>query len=158
MWWMSLALAAPPTAVVLPSQAVEGSVSVAMPPSEALAHLADPTWVREIDGGTTRVTVREREGACVLADYSSPSLVMTVRYTIRQCPTGHGYLSTLVQSADFAAYESEWSVAAEGAGSRLTYRVRVEPKLPLPLGLITGTIRGDVLAMMEAFAAKLGGA
>lgn len=156
MWWIAAAFAAPPTAVVLPSQGVEGSVSVALPPAEALARLADPVWVRGIDAGTTEVTVTAREGECLVADYRSPSWVMTVTYTIRQCPTGHGYLAKLVRSPDFAEYESEWSVAPEGEGSRLTYRVQVKPKVPLPLGLITGTIRSDVLEMMQAFEARLG--
>lgn len=156
MLFVSLALAGAPTAAILPSQAVEGSVTVAMAPAEVLSKLADPTWVRSIDGGGTTVSVRSRDGSCVIADYSSPSVVMTVRYTIRQCPTGKGYKATLVSSDDFDSYESEWSVTADGAGSLLTYRVQIDPSMPMPSSLVTGTMRKEVQGMMERFAARLG--
>ena len=149
----SPALAGAPEAVVLPSQAVQGTVSVSMSPTEALARLADPTWVSQVDGGRTTVVVTGRDGACTLAAYTSPSTLMTVTYTIRQCPTAHGYKSVLVSSDDFETYESEWTVAPDGAGSLLTYVVHLEPKLPIPLSLMTGTIRRDVLSMMEHFGA-----
>lgn len=156
MLFASFALAGAPTAAVLPSQAVEGSVTVNLTPADALSRLADPTWVRSIDGGGTTVSVRTRDGSCLIADYTSPSVVMTVRYTIRQCPTGHGYKATLVSSDDFDSYESEWSVTPDGAGSLLTYRVRIDPSMPLPSSLITGTMRKEVQGMMERFAARLG--
>lgn len=148
---MSLAHAGAPDAVVLPSQGVQGTVSVSLSPADAMARLADPTWVSSIDGGRTTVVVTGHDGACTLAAYTSPSALMTVTYTIRQCPTGSGYRSLLVSSDDFETYESEWIVAPDGAGSLLTYRVRLEPKLPIPLALMTGTIRRDVLSMMEHF-------
>ena len=151
-----LALAGAPTAVVLPSQAVEGTAWVALTPADALQRLSDPTWVSRIDGGATVVSVRSKEGDCVVADYASPSTLMTVRYTVRQCPTGHGYRSTLVSSSDFASYVSEWSVAADGAGSTLTYRVQLAPAFPVPVSFITGTMRRDVLSMMQRFSEKLG--
>jgi len=158
MWLLlvatSIARAGAPDAVVLPSQAVQGTVSVSLSPSDAMAKLADPTWVSSVDGGRTTVVVTGREGACTVAAYTSPSALMTVTYTIRQCPTGSGYRSILVASDDFQAYESEWTVVPDGAGSLLTYRVRLEPKLPIPLALMTGTIRRDVLSMMEHFEAR----
>ncbi len=157
MWFllvaMSLAHAGAPDAVVLPSQGVQGTVSVSLSPADAMAKLADPTWVSSVDGGRTTVVVTGHEAACTLAAYTSPSALMTVTYVIRQCPTAHGYKSALVSSDDFAAYESEWTVAPDGAGSLLTYRVQLEPRLPIPLSLMTGTIRRDVLSMMEHFAA-----
>lgn len=156
LFGLSAARAGAPAAVVLPSQAVEGTVSVALAPDEALRRLADPTWVRGIDGGGTTVSVTGREGDCLVADYTSPSTLMTVRYTIRQCPTGHGYRSTLVRSDTFSDYLSEWSVAPDGTGSLLTYRVQVAPSLPLPVSFITGTIRRDVLSMMQRFADHFG--
>lgn len=151
-----LALAGAPTAVVLPSQGVEGTVWVAMAPADALRRLSDPTWVSSIAGGTTVVSVRSKEGDCVVADYASPSTLMTVRYTVRQCPTGNGYRSTLVKSDDFASYESGWSVVADGAGSTLTYRVQLAPTFPVPVSFITGTMRRDVFSMMQRFSEKLG--
>lgn len=158
MWFLlvvtSIARAGAPDAVVLPSQAVQGTVSVSLAPGDAMARLSDPTWVSSVDGGRTTVVVTGHDGACTLAAYTSPSALMTVAYTIRQCPTGQGYKSLLVASEDFAAYESEWTVTPDGAGSLLTYRVRVEPKLPIPLALVTGTIRRDVLSMMEHFEAR----
>lgn len=156
MLLVGAAYAGAPAAVVLPSQGVEGTVSVALTPAEALARLADPTWVRGIDAGGTTVVVTGHEGECLLADYVSPSALMTVRYTIRQCPTGHGYRSTLVSSDTFSTYVSEWTVAPDGAGSLLTYRVDLTPRLPLPLSFITGTIRKDVLSMMQRFADRFG--
>ncbi len=145
-----------PTAVVLPSQAVEGSVSVALAPADALARLADPTWVRSVDAGGTTVTIRQREGDCVVADYTSPSTLLTVRYTVRQCPTGHGYRSVLVASDTFATYDAEWIVAPDRTGSLLTYRIQLTPSFPLPVSFITGTIRRDILSMMERFHATFG--
>jgi len=151
-----LATAAAPDAVVLPTQGVQGTVSVALAPADIRARLADPVWVRTVSGTTTTVTVKSREGSCVVSDYVSPAGFMTVKYTVRQCPTAQGVKSTLVASGDFSTYESEWIVTPDGAGSLLTYRVHVTPSLPLPVSLITGTMRKDVLAMMTSFATTLG--
>lgn len=125
-------------------------------PADVRARLADPTWVSTIDAGSTTVTVRERAGDCLIADFTSPSTLMTVRYTVRQCPTANGYKSTLVSSDDFASYEAEWSVAAEGTGSLLTYRLRLTPSLPIPASFLSGTLRRDILSLMEQFAGRFG--
>jgi hypothetical protein len=159
--WMLLAttlpaLAGPAEAVVLPSQGVQGTVSVSLSPAEAMTRLADPTWVADVDGGHVTVVITGHEGACTLAAYTAPSTLLTVNYTVRQCPTAHGYKSVLVASDDLQAYESEWTIAPDGTGSLLTYRVQLKPTLPIPVGWMTGTIRGDVLRMLDRFAARFG--
>lgn len=146
-----VAWAGAPTSTILPDSAVRGTVSVSLPPSDVKARLADPTWVRSVAGGGTTVLVRSRDGDCVISDYTSPSAVMTVAYTARQCPTADGHKATLMSSPDFAVYETEWAVTPEASGSLLTYTIRIVPVLPFPRSLVTGTLRREVLGMMSSF-------
>lgn len=157
MWLLaSLAWAGSPTAVLRPDKSVMGTVSLAIAPSELRSRLADPRWVASVSGGGTTVAVRGRQGDCLVSDYTSPSAVMTVAYTVRQCATATGYRSTLVSSSDFDAYETEWSVTPEGEGSLLTYTIHLEPSLPFPTSMVTGTLRKEVEEMMQAFYLNFG--
>jgi ribosome-associated toxin RatA of RatAB toxin-antitoxin module len=159
MLWTLLvtaALAVPPSAVLTDSGAVVGTVSVTTAPTEMMRLLGDPTWVAGVGGAGTRVTVKSHEGSCLIADYVSPSSVMEVTYTVKQCPTTTGYVATMITSNAFHSYRTEWKVEAEGAGSRLTYRLELDSKLWVPESLVTSTTRRSVEKLMQRLAEKLG--
>lgn len=149
------AVAAPEVTVPEPG-VVLGSVHLAAAPQVLREGLADPRWVSSIDGGSTTVVVTGADGPCLLADYTSPSAVMTVRYSVKQCPTADGVVTTLVSSRDFSSYEARWSVQPYTTGSTLSYRLVVASRLPVPESLMTGITRRSVVAMLEKFAARFG--
>jgi ribosome-associated toxin RatA of RatAB toxin-antitoxin module len=156
--WLTLssALAGAPSATLLDDGTVVGTASVTTAPAEVIRLVADPRWITSIDGGGTQVTVTGREGACLLADYFSPSAFLDVTYTVRQCPTAAGNVSTMVTSNAFHSYRTEWTITPEGAGARITYRLQLDSKLWVPESVVTSTVKKSVERMMQRLADKLG--
>lgn len=151
--WVTTALAGPATTEVV-DDTIIGRVSVAAPPDEARRRVSDPAWVSATEGGGTRVAVQGRDGACLLLDAVSPSAILEVRYSTRQCPTADGVRSTLVSSNAFSAYSTSWRVLPEGTGSLVEYRISMVTKLMMPQSWVYGTLRKRVQTLME----KVGGA
>lgn len=156
--WMvaATAWAAGPEATIQGSDTVVGTVSVAMAPDELRAHLRDPVWVTGIDSGPTTVTVRERDGDCLIADYVSPNVVAKATYTVRQCATADGLVSEMVEANLFEKYSARWQVTPDGTGSKIVYTVTMRTTLFLPTSFVTRTFRGSVEKMLKDFADKLG--
>lgn len=148
---LALAHAGEPTAAAVPGRGVEASVSVRLSPEEVKARLADPRWVRDVSGTGTEVEIRAKQAGCVVSAFRSPSAIMTVAYTVKQCPTSQGVVVDLVESSDLASYRSEWIVTPEATGSLMTYKIQLSPAFPFPDSLVVGTLRKEVQGMMEAF-------
>lgn len=153
---LTAALAVDPTATAPSSQAVVGTVSVASPADEVRRLLADPVRLSQLDGGTTKVTIRAREGSCVIADYLSPSFLMDVVYAVKQCPTTEGNAATLLSSNAFSSYRTEWKVQPEGAGSLITYRIDIDSSLMVPDSMVVGATKKAVQKLMETLRSQLG--
>jgi carbon monoxide dehydrogenase subunit G len=154
--WMLLAAAlasTPPTAVLTDDGAIEGVATVAAPPDRVKAQLADPAWVAKVGGGPTTVELAATEGNCLVLDYTSPNAIMTARYRVRQCPGRSGPVATLVESNTFLSYRTEWKVEPDGAGSLLTYRLELEPKVLIPTSLVRRASRSSVEELMVALVA-----
>ena len=157
VWSFGAAFAGPPTAVVLDDGSVLGTASVPAAVDLARSRVSDPTWVSATKNKSTRVTVTARDGACLLLESMSPSVILDVQYATRQCPTADGVVATLVSSNAFTEYTAAWRVVPEGTGSRVEYRLSMKTQLSLPQSFISGTTRRRVQTLMEKVGAALGG-
>lgn len=153
----TVALAGSPSSVLLEDGSVLGTVSVRAPPDVARSRVSDPVWVSTTEGGGTRVTVTGRDGACLLIDAVSPTVIVDARYSTRQCPTAEGVLATLRSSNAFTEYTTSWRVMPEGTGSRIEYRLSMKTSLSVPRSFISGTLQKRVQGMMEKVGAALDG-
>lgn len=151
---LGAALAAPPVVEVRDGR-VRGVVEVARPPAEVRGLLADPVWVNRTDGSSTTVTGSRPDGDCLLADYHSPSRLVSATYTVRQCGTPTGWTQTLVRSDLLTAYETEWVVAPAGSGSRISYSLRVEAPM-LPTSWVLSMSQDGVTHMLGKLQQALG--
>lgn len=148
------AFAAAPTASVVGTGTVEGSVSVGLAPADLRARLRDPTFVRDVNDGGVSVKVETDDGSCLVAAFTAPNLILTVHYRVRQCGTADGWGMSLVDSEELAEYSSTWTITPEGDGSLLTYRIHLAPKVPLPDTIVSRSLQHNVLGLLEHFASK----
>lgn len=152
-WLLAIAVAsaADPVVDVTPPDTVVGVFDVRAAPDAVRAHLEDPAWVANVDGGKTKVTVVSREGRCMVADFVSPSPLITVEYRVRRCALDDGYEAKMLTSNAFKAYRVRWEVApdAEGEGSRVTYTIQLTTSLwGVPNSLVTSSTRKSVQRML----------
>ncbi|MES2641097.1 MAG: hypothetical protein V4850_16535 [Myxococcota bacterium] len=158
MWTLLVGAAlAGPSSVLLEDGSVLGTVSVRAPVDVVRSRVSDPAWVSATEGGGTKVTVTGRDGACLLIDAVTPTVVVEAHYATRQCPTADGVLATLRSSNAFTDYTTSWRVMPDGAGSRIEYRLSMKTKLMVPQSFISGTLRSRVQGLMEKVGAALGG-
>lgn len=155
--FVSMALAGASSSTIQEDGSVIGTVSVKAPVELARSRVSDPLWVSTTEGGGTQIKVTGKDGACLLLESMSPSVIMNVHYTTRQCPTADGVRATLQASNTFTDYSTTWRVVPEGTGSRIEYRLTMKTKLMLPQSFITGTLRKRVQELMEKIGAALGG-
>lgn len=134
---------------------VRGAMEVTSAPEVVRQKLADPVWVNRTDGGPTTVTGSRPDGACLLADYHSPSRLVSASYTVRQCGTATGVAQKLVRSDLLTVYETEWTVTPSGAGSRVTYTLRVEAPM-MPTSWVLSMSEDGVVHMLEKVQVALG--
>jgi len=147
-----------PSVEVTPPDTVVGVISVQADPDAVRAQLKDPSWVARVDGGKTTVDVVSTEGDCVVADFVSPSPLVTVEYRVRRCARDDGYETKMLTSNAFEHYRVRWQVAPEGEGSRLTYTIQLTTSLwGVPNSLVTSSTRKSVKRMLGRVAAALDG-
>ncbi len=89
------------------------------------------------------------DGPCAKMTVTSRGLAGTMRYVARRCPTANGWRSTMLESDDFKSHDIEWLVAPSGQGTRVTMRVRVVPRLPVPQMLIRRVVGGALSATLK---------
>lgn len=155
---ISAALAGEPTSYVAATGAVVGTVSLPVAPDKVLSFVSDPVATNRVAGGSTRVTVVERQGACTVLDYLSPSVIADVHYRVRQCPVLGGFESTLVESDSFSKYNARYTLTPEGVGTLLHYEVAMTVTLWVPKSLVEQTTKREVRKMMESFLKHFTGA
>ena len=148
------ALAGPPVVEVRDGR-VHATAEVTRAPAEVKKLLADPVWVNRTDGSTTTVTNSRPDGDCLIADYYSPSRLVSASYTVRQCGTPTGVAQRLLSSDLFTSYETEWAVAPSGSGSRITYTLKVEAPM-VPDAWILSQSQEGVMHMMGKLQIALG--
>ncbi len=155
--WVPVVLAGAPSVVVQEDGSVVGTVWVQVPPELVRSRVSDPVWVSRTDGSGTTITVAGRDGACLLLDVVTTSVVVDMHYTTRQCPTQEGVSSTLRSADVFTAYTTSWRVIPEGSGSRLEYRLYMQTSLVLPQSFVASMTQKGVRNLLERVGAALDG-
>ena len=146
---LSLAFADEPEVVVTDSGTVRGSVTVAAAPDQVQALVEDPDRMATAVGGGLQVS-HTPDGDCLQVTTRAPHPVMAVEYTVRSCPTDRGLQSTLVHSDDLSRFAAAWTVEAIEGGSRVTYDLDVQPKVPLPGFVVRRSTRRGVRDALTA--------
>lgn len=149
MWLLlTLAVAADPSAWT-EGNVVHGTVTVPVSATTIRGHMADPLWLPKLDDSKTEVTVRSKDGACLILDCVSPSALLTVQYSVRRCPTADGFEATLLESNAFSSYTARWSIVDEGDGARMSYALDAVTSLPVPQSWARGGMKKAISKLMK---------
>ncbi|MBW1877529.1 MAG: SRPBCC family protein [Deltaproteobacteria bacterium] len=79
----------------------------------------------------------------------SRGLFRPLTYTVQRCPAADGWTEVLLRSDDFDDYWSEWVVRPSEEGTRVTFRIRSDPNLPVPRSLVRKGIRRSATRTVE---------
>jgi hypothetical protein len=153
--WSLVAWAAPAVVVVRPDHTVVGTLEVALAPEIVRDKIADPVWIARIDGGGTSVVIESRDGGCLVMESTSPTIMKTVKYRVRRCPTTDGFQEVLVSSETFDAYQVDWSVVARTAGSTVRYEIRTHTQMMVPQFVIDQQTQRGVQRMLDHLSGAL---
>ena len=83
----------------------------------------------------------EDAGRCREVKRETRGLFHPLRFVARRCPTADGWHEELVQSDDFSAYATDWTVVATEGGTRVEYRVKTSVRLPIPGAALAAALR-----------------
>jgi len=107
-------------------------------------------------GGDVRKIEAEPDGDCIRMTITTRGFIRPMRLVARRCPTAQGWHSKLVESEDFDAHEIVWKTEPVDGGTRVTMKVRVIPRLPVPQILIRKVVSGALEATIMRLDALLG--
>lgn len=150
--------AAEPHVAVSSDHTVDGSIVVAAPLNKVRALLADPTAIARLDNNGTTVTVRGTDGTCQRVHTAVEHPVASIDYEAKVCPTSEGWKAELVQSAHLQAFSSEWNLTPSGDGTRIRYRVRTVPDIPVPQFIVDRQSKSSVAALLVKLRTHFDGA
>lgn len=123
------------------AESTESSASVAAPPADVLAVIADLESYPEWAGGVKEVEVlASRAGrparARFVVDNGPIKDTYVLDYTWKVAKAGTGTVSwTLVEADIIKKLDGSYEVAASGDGSTVTYRLGVDVRIPM-LGML----------------------
>lgn len=119
---------------------------------------ADAEAVREVVGDPTAlgrlspdvVSVQEQpSGRCIDVTTETRGLFRSLFMKSRRCPTADGWEDRLVESEDFDAYETRWSLREVDGGTEVTVRVHTEVDLPVPDAIVQSRQKKSVGQVLE---------
>ena len=103
-----------------------------------------------------RIEPVRQEGGCEVLKWTIPHPLKTVSYTARSCESKGGILVRLVESDDFAQYDSEWRVEPAGEGrSRLIVHLRSIPAFPIPGVVVRAQVKASLTRSLSNIKASL---
>ena len=143
-------------------RSVEGEVvvvSAVLPhtPADVLALLTQAEATMRIGKETRHVETRPLPNGCTELKVVSRGFGRDMRYTAERCRTANGFRSKMVDSEDFDAHDIWWTFAPAEAGTSVTIRVDVRPKVMVPHFLIRRFVAralSETLIKMNALLAK----
>ena len=146
-WIAGMALSAitPMAAAQQPSVNVahNGEVAVSMTidaPASNIRRILDDIEGELAALSTDVLTVEVlKTGACQEIARSTRGLLRPFRLRSLRCPTAHGWHESLIESGDFSAYSTDWSLIETEAGTEVVYRVRTELYI-FPKPLVTRSV------------------
>ncbi|HXY94478.1 MAG TPA: SRPBCC family protein [Acidimicrobiia bacterium] len=118
---------------------------------------AYPTWAKDVKEAT--VLARDDAGRPTRVQYRAAALGRTIRYVLdydfADAPAAFSW--RLVEGDMVKAIDGRYGFAAEGAGTDVTYDLRVDLTVPMPgilkrkaAGMITGAALADLKRVAEA--------
>jgi DNA-binding transcriptional regulator YdaS (Cro superfamily) len=126
--------------------ASDGSVvaRVQLPASEAEVRALIPSLQAAGVNSNVLDVVQTPEGGCTAIHRTTRGLYRPLQLRTRFCPSASGWTERLVQSADFTAYEADWTLRPlSDGGTQVQLRVRSDINLMVPASLLqTGTMQG----------------
>ncbi len=137
-----------PTVSQLDNHRVRGVIAVDAPVEKVRAVLADPQLIARIDNSGTTVTLKGRDGLCLLTHSAVAHPIARIEYVTRVCPIPGGWRSTLFQSDDLLDFESVWTVAARSGGAEVHYEIRTIPDIPVPQFIVDRQTRASVRTLL----------
>jgi hypothetical protein len=145
LWGTAARAAAPPT--IEPTEHPDGGWQfdfvVPAPLSVVRAALADPIAASRFAPDILSVSYIAR-GACDTLHVETGVTFAPVSYDALRCPTADGFHETLVKSTTLSEYEGIWRLAPEGAGTHVSYHLRVAMAIPAPAFLVAGHMRDSM--------------
>ncbi|MBO83973.1 MAG: hypothetical protein CL927_01325 [Deltaproteobacteria bacterium] len=150
MWGLLGAAAATegPTVTQLDGHRVRGTIEVDAALETVRAVLSDPRRIARIDNSGTTVTLKGRDGACLLTHSAVAHPIASIEYVTRVCPIHDGFKSTLHQSNDLTDFESIWRMRERGSRTIVEYEIVTIPDLPIPQFIVDRQTRSAVASLL----------
>jgi carbon monoxide dehydrogenase subunit G len=124
----------------------EQSDSIAAPPQACFDALCDyesfPGWQQAVE--SVEVLERDSDGRAVVVRFEIDAKVRRVSYTLRYHYDEPGRIWWEMVEGDVAAVEGEFVLEPEGDGTHATYRLGIDPGVPVP-GLLARRLTGGVM-------------
>lgn len=155
MFTAGVASAGPTAAVVDSEGYVQVQMDVPHSQDEVLAYLSDAGRTMRLGEEITEVRT-DRDGQCTRMKVTTHGFAQTMHFLARRCPIADGWRSTMLESPDFKRHDIEWRVAPTESGSRVTMRVRIIPRLPVPQLIIRRIVGGALRSTLVRLESLLG--
>ena len=134
---------------------VRVEMDVAHSPDAVRSYLSDAGQTMRLGEEITAVDTVE-DGDCTVMKVTTHGFAQTMHFLARRCPIANGWRSTMLESPDFERHDIEWTVAAAESGSRVTMRVRIIPRIPVPQIIIRKIVGGALTGTMLRLEQLLG--
>ena len=99
------------------------------------------------------VKVTPLDNGCAQLEVLNKGFAKDLSYVAERCPIQNGWQSKMLSSEDFERLEIIWQAVSHEAGSKVTIRVNVALKYPVPKFLIqrmVGSALGQTLERIDA--------
>jgi hypothetical protein len=104
--------------------------------ADVLALLAQHEATMQIGKETRHVETRPLPNGCTELKVVSRGFGRDMRYTAERCRTANGFRSKMIASEDFDAHDIWWIFDPAEAGTQVTIRAEVRPRVMAPHFLI----------------------
>lgn len=142
------AAASEPVVTQLDGHRVLGVIHVKAPLDVVRPVLSDPRRIARIDNSGTTVTLRGKDGKCLLTHSAVEHPIASIEYITKVCPIADGFKSTLHASDDLSDFESIWRMRARGAQTIIEYEIVTIPDLPIPQFVVDRQTRSAVRTLL----------
>lgn len=99
------------------------------------------------------VKTKPLPNGCTHLEVVNEGLTRTMSYTAERCLVENGWHSKMLESPDFEDHQIIWTTVPEGEGSRVTIRVKVSLRMPVPRFMVTpfvGAALEETLLKMDS--------
>jgi len=127
---------------------IVGRILVPAPAADVREVVGDPVALGALSPDVVSVTP-QASGKCLDVVTETRGLFSTLFMKSRRCPTVDGWEDHLVQSDDFDAYETKWSLREVDGGTEVTVRAYTEVDLPVPTSVVQSRQKKSLGEVLE---------